>query len=251
MALFKNSRSNILLSPLFKARSFFYKGNTVNCPCCNGNFKKFLPAGQNENRRENAKCPDCSSLERHRLTAYLSKKLLIGRSQIRFLHIAAEQCLISFFGNMNPQLYVTGELEGRNCTINFSIESIPFKDETFDVALCSHVLEHVLQDRLAITEFYRVLNKNGIAFLEVPVDKSIRCTIEGSPSMSREERIRILKQEDHQRLYGLDFSSRLTEAGFAVEEIDVAREFSHEDIKKYGFDIEEIFFVCRKHKSSC
>ena len=38
-----------------------------------------------------------------------------------------------------------------------------FRDESFDFALCVHVLEHVPDDREAIGEFYRVLRPGGAA----------------------------------------------------------------------------------------
>ncbi|HLD21448.1 MAG TPA: SAM-dependent methyltransferase, partial [Patescibacteria group bacterium] len=44
-------------------QSLLYSGNAVFCPCCGESFRKFLP----NDKRQNARCPKCHALERHRL----------------------------------------------------------------------------------------------------------------------------------------------------------------------------------------
>ena len=43
------------------------------------------------------------------------------------------------------------------------------EDESFDLIYASHVLEHVQYDIQALHEIRRVLTKNGIAILPVPI----------------------------------------------------------------------------------
>ena len=45
---------------------------------------------------------------------------------------------------------------------------IPAKDNTFDSAICTAVLEHLEEPELALHECYRILNKTGIAIYTVP-----------------------------------------------------------------------------------
>ena len=52
--------------PGLKLLGLFLIGSNVTCPVCLKSFRKFLPYGR-VNPRPNALCPNCLSLERHRL----------------------------------------------------------------------------------------------------------------------------------------------------------------------------------------
>ena len=52
-----------------------------------------------------------------------------------------------------------------------SIERLPFKNDYFDVILILDVIEHVQDDRLALSEVYRVLKPGGIAIFNTPAFK--------------------------------------------------------------------------------
>ena len=52
--------------------------------------------------------------------------------------------------------------------MELDITDLPFTDECFDLILCSHVLEHVHDDRSAMRELYRVLAPGGIVVFETP-----------------------------------------------------------------------------------
>ena len=47
----------------------------------------------------------------------------------------------------------------------FDIQDMPFEDNTYDLIWCSHVLEHVPDDRRALSEIRRILTPNGIAVI--------------------------------------------------------------------------------------
>jgi SAM-dependent methyltransferase len=101
-------------------------------------------------------------------------------------------------------------------------------DDLFDVIICNHVLEHVPDDRRAMSELYRVLKPGGFAILQVPISFVIERTIE-DPSISEPaERARLFGQPDHVRLYGADYPDRLGEAGFQVEVFQTSRAFAGE-----------------------
>lgn len=95
------------------------------------------------------------------------------------------------------------------------LTDIRYPDESFDVILCSHVLEHVQDDRKAMREFHRVLKPDGWAILLVPItaDK----TFEDPSIVDPQARLAAFGQEDHVRRYGPDYIDRLREAGFTVE----------------------------------
>jgi ubiquinone/menaquinone biosynthesis C-methylase UbiE len=48
------------------------------------------------------------------------------------------------------------------------VQYLPFKDEVFDTALCSHVIEHVHQPKQLLQEVHRVMKRGGFLELEVP-----------------------------------------------------------------------------------
>ena len=143
-------------------RSLFYLGNNFVCPVCNGHFRKFLPYGLNP--RPNAQCPRCGSLERHRLIwLYLQEKTNFFTAKLKVLHFAPERCFKNKFKSMPNLDYITADLDSPFADRKIDITDIPFEDETFDCVLCSHVLEHVLDDKKAIQEIYRIL-RGGLGY---------------------------------------------------------------------------------------
>ena len=98
--------------------------------------------------------------------------------------------------------------------LRLDLTRIPFPDASFDVVLCSHVLEHVPADRQAMRELRRVLAPDGWALLLVPMGKGP--TREDPSIVEPAARERAFGQWDHVRMYGPDFADRLREVGFAV-----------------------------------
>ena len=49
-----------------------------------------------------------------------------------------------------------------------SAEKIDFKDESFDIVYCSHVLEHVNNENGSLIEMKRVLKKDGVLIIGMP-----------------------------------------------------------------------------------
>ena len=97
------------------------------------------------------------------------------------------------------------------------VMDISYPDETFDVIYCSHVLEHVTDDRQAMREFHRTLKPDGWAILNVPITTEV--TFEDPAIESATERERVFGQIDHVRCYGPDYVNRLARAGFSDVQI--------------------------------
>ena len=153
--------------PIFKIITLLYKGDVVFCPICKISLRKFFPYGRKV--RENALCPNCLSLERHRLIyLYLKNETNFFNKKLNVLHIAPEQCFIEKFKNSKNLNYTTGDLNSPLADIKMDIHNMPFENNTFDVILCNHVLEHVENDILALKEIKRVLIKRGYSILQVP-----------------------------------------------------------------------------------
>jgi SAM-dependent methyltransferase len=230
-----------------------YRGNNVFCPLCNSKFAKFAPFGLV--KRENAKCPNCGSLERHRLLwKYLNEKTsLFSDIKLRLLHFAPEWAFYQIFSQDHNIEYVPCDLlpekyaYGGNVKIAMvDITNIPFAENYFDVVLCNHVLEHVPDDKLAMSELYRVMKKGAWGIFQVPMDDKRDRTYEDFSISTPEGREKAFGQNDHVRCYGKDYKERLVKVGFDVTEDDYAKSFASDELFKYGFRGSEIIYYCRK-----
>ena len=124
---------------------------------------------------------------------------------------------------------------------------MPFEDDFFDLILCNHVLEHVDDDHKAMQELYRVLNNNGTAILQVPINLENKETFEDVSVKTKQERMEKFGQYDHVRIYDSDYFKKLEKVGFDVEKNQYATKFSKIEIKKYGIVEHEIIPICKKN----
>ena len=128
------------------------RGDRIVCPVCGGHFDRLLPRWGHPNRQ----CPACHSLVRHRaLWLLLHDELQIVERRPRILHFAPERGIARRIRATGAD-YVTGDIAARDPAERIDITRIPFPDASFDLAICSHVLEHVPDDRAAISELRRV-----------------------------------------------------------------------------------------------
>jgi len=120
--------------------------------------------------RKHAQCPDCNSLERHRLQKLVFDVLLadLNLAELSVLHIAPENCMKFIFKDADK--YVTADLSMKDVDYNFDLTTAaPFPNEEFHVVFASHVLEHIKDDRKALEEIRRILKPGGFAVLPVPL----------------------------------------------------------------------------------
>ncbi len=225
-------------------------GKAVECACCNKSFITFLPAGLHV--RTNARCPNCGSLERHRaLWMFLQKETDFFTKKIKILHVAPEQFFYEKFINMPNIEYVAVDKYPQNygynkLTIQMDITDIKYPNETFDVVMCNHVLEHVPDDQKAMSEMCRVMKKDGWAILNVPIDTKRETTFEMPDIDDPQKQLELFGQQDHVRVYGNDYMQRLTKAGFTVHQKDYVGSFTHNQQFKFGFQKGEDIFYCTK-----
>lgn len=226
-------------------RALFYSGSGKFCPICGRSFRRFLT--QKEAGRSDAVCPYCNSLERHRFAwLFIGRNTdifnLAGKS---FLHIAPEDCFIpAFRRSLESGSYITADLHDSRADVKMDITDIEYPEGSFDALMCSHVLEHVENDRKALSEFYRILKKGGWAILMVPVE--LEETFEDPAVTDPEKRKEVFGQEDHVRIYGRDFKDRVARAGFATEIIRAGSFCSEDEIMKMGLLKDEEIYYCRK-----
>lgn len=237
---------------LIPVAGLFLRGSRFRCPVCGRGFRKLLPYGYVDSR-ENALCPSCLSLERHRLLwLYLEQETDLRQSHPRLLHVAPEVCLRKKLRSIYKgcsERYVTADLESPLADLHFDIQQIPLPDTSFDTVFCNHILEHVDDDRRALAELHRILRPGGWGILLSPVDYDRSATFEDNSITDSAERTRLFGQYDHRRVYGRDYADRLREAGFEAEEIDYRLRFTPEEQRRYALS-EERLYVVRKPSTS-
>ena len=229
-----------------KTASIFYLGNRVKCEVCLHKYRKFLPYGR-VNSRENALCPNCLSLERHRVIwEFLKEKTSFFKSNLKVLHVAPEICFTKRFKKLSNLEYYTADLDSPWADIKMDIMDIPLEDNSFDVVICNHVLEHVENDITAMKEFFRILKPGGWAILQSPIYYHLDKTYEDPTITDPLEREKHFGQDDHHRIYGKDYAKRLESGGFEVEVDDFVTRMSEEERFEKGFESHEIIYLCKK-----
>jgi hypothetical protein len=219
-----------------------YYGNARVCPICDSRVRRFLAFGVE--RRPDARCPVCGSLERHRMAwPFLRQRTdLFEPRPRRLLHIAPEPVLEAKLRRLAHLDYLSADLSDPRAMVRMDITDIQFPDGSFDVIFCSHVLEHVPDDRAAMREIRRVLKADGWAIIQVPVIDGP--TYEDLSITDPAERERLFGQSDHVRNYGNDFPDRLKASGFRVEVIRAADFMTPEDLVRHAVPAGETIHYC-------
>ncbi|WP_040247786.1 class I SAM-dependent methyltransferase [Psychroserpens mesophilus] len=226
--------------------AFFLRGNQFTDPIDGKSFRSFLPYGYG-NQRNNVLSPSTLSLERHRLLwLYLKNETDFFSAEKKVLHFAPEQCFLKRFRNLNNIEYTTTDLESPIADVKADICNLPFDDESYDVILCNHVLEHIPDDTKAMQELHRVMKPGGYGIFQIPQDLSREKTFEDDSITNKDERAKIFGQYDHVRVYGRDYFDKLRSIGFQVEEVDYTTQLSEENVIKYCLAKGEIIPVVYK-----
>ncbi|MAX70859.1 MAG: SAM-dependent methyltransferase [Flavobacteriaceae bacterium] len=226
--------------------AFLLKGKQYTDPIDGKSFKMFLPYGYVK-QRENILSPSSLSLERHRLLwLYLKNETDFFSAPKKVLHFAPEQCFLKRFRSLKNLDYTTTDLFSPIADVKADICNLPFEDNSYDVILCNHVLEHIPDDTKAMQELYRVMKPGGWGVFQIPQDLNREMTFEDDSITDKAERAKIFGQYDHVRVYGRDYFEKLRSIGFKVEEIDYTSKLSDTEIDKFRLAKGEIIPVVYK-----
>lgn len=254
-------------------RSFFRPRSEAarHCPVCLGAVTRFQPLHPTFRKQcerygfpyfsdaetlneEEYMCPHCGAFDRVRLHAlFLDEALAEERPErlLRLLHVAPEIGFDRWLAR-HPQIRrVTLNISAGAADLQADLCAMPqVPSASFDFFICSHVLEHVRDDRAATAELHRVLVPGGWGIAMVPLyPQRVHATDEDPNERSAKERVRRFGQEDHVRLYAKhDFIERLAGAGFAVEQLGRSH-FGDEALSSCGITPGSVLYVARKDRA--
>lgn len=235
-------------------------GGTHHCIACQSRVWRFFPYRDGLRSQsplmqvldmvgsdlEHYSCPRCESHDRERhLIHYLEARgIFQSMSGADILHFAPEKHLSKRILLSSPASYVKGDLYPLAPDIQkVDLLSLPFSDLSFDFVLANHVLEHVADDRKALSEIYRVLRQGGFAILQTPYSARLHQTWQDSGIEDDESRLQAYGQEDHVRLYGRDIFQRFTDSGLCAEVASHAEILHGIDARIEGVNEREPLFL--------
>ena len=241
-------------------------GPKRNCNVCGTSFRgKFIPlsdmyfqktreAGypytaddaETINYRE-YECPVCHCSDRDRLYALYLESHLEKNKKYKLLDIAPAQALREKLQKNSLIQYRSSDLfmEDVDDKIDLMDMNI-YPDGSFNIFICSHVLEHVPDDIRAMRELYRVLSQDGFGIAMVPIVLPLKEIDEDIHVTDIKERWRRFGQGDHVRLYSKKgFVERLQKTGFKVTEITI-KDFSLEDFILHGISPKSVIYIVAK-----
>lgn len=227
------------------------------CIICGSDLKEFLPGGIKHDifkkhhiigggYRNNYLCPCCDSSDRERWLCYILKtKTDIESMQGRILHFAPEKNVQELICK-NPAIdYYTGDIRAGVAMHVTDITDIQYADDVFDYVISNHVMEHILDEGKAVSEIKRIMKKNGKWIFSFPICTDMK-TLEDDNVAMPEERLNTYGQEDHVRLYGIDYKERFEKYGLKIQVFSPEVEFNKADIDKFGFIKDDVIMIAQK-----
>ncbi|MDU1905360.1 MAG: class I SAM-dependent methyltransferase [Dysgonomonas sp.] len=196
-------------------------------------------------------CPHCGASDRNRLYALYVKevfdKIKNGSKSYSFLDVAPDKSLASYLFKRDFLSYRSVDLymEGVDDKADITDLNI-YEDNKFDIILCSHVLEHIEDDRKAISELYRVMKKGGFGIFMVPILLSLDQDLENPDYNTPELHWKYYGQDDHVRMYSKNgFIEKLKSGQFKVSQLDI-HYFGQEVFEKNGIHPHSVLYIVEK-----
>jgi len=224
-------------SKLRRLYGALYRGNKHECNICDTKLKKFIKLKTND-----LICPNCGSLPRTRGLWMLIQKELENK---RVLHFSPSPALKQVIQKRSSTLeYLTTDYEDEfESELELNIENMTLEDNSFDVIVCYHILEHVIDDVKALQELHRILKENGVCYIQTPFREG--SILEDYSVTDPLERLRLFGQKDHVRVYSpKGLVERMENAGLKTETIEIL----NENDNYYGLKSKDIILKGRAKK---
>jgi SAM-dependent methyltransferase len=223
--------SNVFIRPLNLAGPA-----RCECPCCGWRGTRFFNYVGYDETLANYVCPRCGSHARHRgLAIFLRQYFGARQLPIRVLHFAPERGIAASIAANRAISYVTLDMAPHAVSVRGDIRAIPFRDASFDLIICCHVLEHLPHDAPALGEIARALKPGAAALIMVPM----RPGWENSPTLefgAPQPRL-----SDHWRLYGNDVPQKIAAAGLSCNFVRFSSFLTREERQLYQSRDDVIF----------
>lgn len=207
-----------------------YKGNQFKCPVCHANLRTFIQLESGD-----LLCPACGSLPRNRRLWILLQNYI--RPGISILHFSPSRALRRLLEKWPGIQYTSTDYASEfPADKQLDITQIEEPDNKYNLIICFHVLEHIPDDRKALSELYRILKPGGKCLIQTPF--KIGEIYEDASIKSPSDRLKHFGQEDHVRIYSTEgLAERARDAGFKVEILH----FSDSPANEMGLkEIEEV-----------
>lgn len=209
----------------------------LECPCCGWQGRRFFDYAEMGYTVRNVSCPQCDSHSRHRIFfLWLRDHYKIDQRDGKAVIFAPERALAPIWKTAARLRTFKIDIEpSRGVEVIGDIMYLPFASDCADLLWCHHVLEQVIDDRVALGELRRVLRPGAGDLIISAGESSDPATHEFGHSDKA--------LSGNRRSYGSDFVDRLKEAGFHVEVLTL--DLSESDRRKYSL-ISSPFYLCRK-----
>lgn len=196
-------------------------------------------------------CPKCGASDRERLYALFINTYLIPLNEIKkmkIVHFAPEHALRQFLIKLPFLQYRTADLMMNDVDDQIDLTNLHiYPESSFDFFICSHMLEHIADDKKALSELFRILKPGGKGILMVPILLGLDKTYEDCTIITEEERLKHFGQKDHVRVYSKqDYMDLLLNANFAVKEYTV-HNFIEKEFLRYGITLQSTLYLVEKN----
>lgn len=210
------------------------KGKKHECVICNFNASNWVYLTNND-----LLCPNCGSLCRDRRLWYLLKEKYI-KSGITVLDFSPSRTLFRKWKKEKNIQHIASDLSGDfMADVAYDITQIPEQENQFDLIICFHILEHVINDVEAMKELHRILKINGTVIIQTPFKGGE--IHEDYAITSEADRLIHFGQEDHVRVYSVEgLKTRLENVGFSIK----VRQFEKDEYLGFS-DKENIIFATK------
>jgi SAM-dependent methyltransferase len=235
-----------LIDAMLAVRAVAFLGFRFECPCCGWHLRAFTRGGPSLRTRPSGYCPRCNAKARHRrLWLFLEQKTNLFDDELRVFHVSPKYAVSRRLSRLDNLEYIAGDIANRpNTTVRMDLTAVPLKSASVDAIICVHVLEHIIEDKAAITEMHRILRPGGWAVISVPI-RLDRPTYEDATIVTAAAREAAFGETTHVRYYGYDLIDRLEAAGFEVA-LHEASAIDDDERNRYGLLDDENIFFCRK-----